>query len=197
MEWMAIPYIPHADHSSYVHTCIYIYIYICTFTYTYQHLHTYVHIYIYIYMYQLDFYVISVSLSLSISPSLSLCLFIHPPIHPPIHPSIYIHTYILTYIHTYTDIHTYIHTYIHMVGTVSIRIFQDFTIRLIHEDWLQMLSFCSGIAGTMWASSSLVIQYVTLWTFLPVSMFRSHSPSKETVHLPSTLQLIESHGIPQ
>ena len=189
MEWMAIPYIPHADHSSYVHTCIYIYI--CTFTYTYQHLHTYVHIYIY--MYQLDFYVISVSLSLSISPSLSL--FVYPSTHPPIHPSIYIHTYLHTYILTY--ILTYIHTYIHMVGTVSIRIFQDFTIRLIHEDWLQMLSFCSGIAGTMWASSSLVIQYVTLWTFLPVSMFRAHSPSKETVHLPSTLQLIESHGIPQ
>ena len=166
---------------------IHVYIYICTFTYTYQHLHTYVHIYIY--MYQLDFYVISVSLSLSISPSLSL--FVYPSTHPPIHPSIYIHTYLHTYILTY------LLTYIHMVGTVSIRIFQDFTIRLIHEDWLQMLSFCSGIAGTMWASSSLVIQYVTLWTFLPVSMFRAHSPSKETVHLPSTLQLIESHGIPQ
>ena len=89
-------------------------------------------------------------LSLSLSLSLSICLSIHPSIHSSIH----------------------LHTYIHMVGTVSIRIFQDFTIWLIHEDWLQMLSFCSGIAGAMWASSSLVIPYVTLWTFLSVSMFR-------------------------
>ena len=161
------------------------------YIYIYVHLHTHINIYIhmciYIYLYVSIRFLrdLCLSVSLYLSLSLSVCLSIHPSIH------LYLHTYILTYLHTY------LHTYIHMVGTVSIRIFQDFTIRLIHEDWLQMLSFCSGIAGTMWASSSLVIQYVTVWTFLPVSMFRAHSPSKETVHLPSTLQLIESHGIPQ